>query len=93
MIGAAREIEDVFVHVTCAAQNLSHSARSFELDPIVIAGESLLQAPVMNPPAPNQEIKVVDSRRPVFSFFRFWFHFACLRSFICGDGGLLRLRE
>jgi hypothetical protein len=55
-----------------------HHARPFELDPVVIARETLLQAPVMNTPASNQKIKVVDSGRLDFCIF----HFVRIRFFI-----------
>src|SRR5262245_42002993 len=56
-----RQFNDVVVHIAQTAENLLHGACSFELFPIVIVREPLLQPPVMNAPVADKEIKIVQA--------------------------------
>ena len=61
-VGAGRQLEDVVVDVAGAVEDRPGRRRALELLPLVVAGEALLQAAVVDPPRAHVEVEVVDGR-------------------------------
>ncbi len=62
MIRVARQVEEVVVDVAVAVHQRTHRAGAFEGDPLAAVREPLLEPAVMDAPAADEEIEIVQAR-------------------------------
>jgi hypothetical protein len=67
LAAAARQRDKIVIHVAETAENLLRGGSPFELLPIMVVSESLLQPSVMNAPVADKEVKIIYSAYNTFS--------------------------